>query len=56
MSFTSNCKTDTTVEFTDHIGNNQLLFWVDRLTLSEQFRLTAKLELLKKIMSTRSKE
>ena len=45
MSLTSNCKTDTIVKFTGQIGNDKVLFWVDRLILSEHFRLTAKLEL-----------
>ena len=53
MSLTSNCKTDTTVEFTDHIGNNKVLFRVDRLTLSEHFRLTAKLELAKAMLGAK---
>ena len=42
MSLTSNCKTDTTVKFTGQIGNDNMLFRVDRLILSEHFRLTAK--------------
>ena len=55
MSLTSNCKTDTTVRFTGQIGNDKVLFRVDRLILSERFRLTTKLELAK-IMPTRSKK
>ena len=53
MSYTSNCKTDTTVKSTGQIGNDQVLFWVDRLILSEHFRLTAKLELAKVMLGTK---
>ena len=49
MSLTSNCKTDTTVKFTDQIGNDKVLLRVDRLILIEHSRLTAKLELAKTI-------
>ena len=45
MLLTSNCKTDTTVKFIGQIGNDKVLLQVDRLILSEYFRLTAKLEL-----------
>ena len=50
MSLTSNCKTDTTVKFTDQIGNDKVLLRVDRLILIEHSRLTAKLELAKTIL------
>ena len=53
MSLTSNCKTDTTVKFTGQIGNNKGLFRVDFLVLSEHFRLTAKLELAKTMLSAK---
>ena len=53
MSLTSNCKTDITVKSTDQIGNDQVLFRVDRLILSEHFRLTAKLELAKVMLGAK---
>ena len=48
ISLTSNCKTDTTVKFT-----GQMLFQVDRLILSEQFRLTAKVQLAKAMLGAK---
>ena len=53
MSLASNFKTDTTVKFTKQIGNDKVLFRVDRLILIEHFRLTAKLELAKAMLGAK---
>ena len=52
MSLTSNCKTDTNVKFTGQIGNDKVLFRVDRLRLSEHLNLTAKLELARAMLQS----
>ena len=47
MSLISNCKTNTAVKFTGQITNDKVLLGTDCLILSEHFKLTAKLELVK---------